>query len=357
MLIVLLLGIICVFTAYLSRFKESQWGLKLSFILIFLFLGLRYNYGNDYKTYYLMFSAISKESLTDLFNPLPLYEPGWVIINWLFKGMGFFSMNIFIAAISCIIYYNFIVTFLDKKYYWLAVFIYIFYPGFMLLHSTAMRQSLSIMLFVYSYKFIVDRKFTKYFLTSVLAISFHYTAVILIPIYLIVFFKKRVNLLLGGILFFIYTYLLFFGSNIAPYMKLLINNFYEKYDAYSDPSAVSSGLGFIYYTFLFVLILYFERFQINSISRLFKISIVGFFFIPLPLIIDMTGRMLMYFTPATIVTYPILAKTIISPYSRLAFITFFILISLFQFIQFMYSDIYNPYFFEYNTIFSAPVWQ
>lgn len=51
MIVTTLLGIITVILAYLAKYKNVQLGLKTSFILILIFLALRYNFGNDYKKY------------------------------------------------------------------------------------------------------------------------------------------------------------------------------------------------------------------------------------------------------------------------------------------------------------------
>lgn len=357
MITTIILGIFSVLFAFIAKYKNTGWGLKVSFSLIFLFLALRYNLGNDYETYRLMFSVISQSSLRELFAPLPVYEPAWVLLNWLFRHIGFFAMNAVLALFSCAIYYRFITKYLSPEYYWLAIFLYIFHPGFLLLHSTAMRQAPAIMLFVFSFDYLYNKDAFRYFLCILLASLFHYSAIILLPLYLLVFFNRKIGLLHIVIFISIFVSLFIFGSNLSPYVKLVITNFSEKYDAYQNPGVVSSGLGFFYYSVLFIMTLYFERMQNREVALVFKIAIISFLMIPLPLIIDMTGRLLMYFTPATIIVYPFIRASLKKPISKIIFSIIIVVITLFQFFQFFYSETYHKYFIDYHTIFSASKWQ
>jgi len=354
MLVTILLGILCVFFGVLANYKNTAWGLKVSFSFIFLFLALRYNFGNDYETYALMFNVIGQYELNELFDPLPLYEPGWVFLNWLFRDIGFFAMNAALAFLSCIVYYRFIKKYLDPGYYWLAIFLYIFYPGFLLIHSTAMRQAPAIMLFVLSIDYLIKKDGIRYFTCIGLATLFHYSALILFPVYLLIYFNREIRLLYGSIFVSIFLIVFVFGEILSPYLKFLIISFSEKYDAYQEPGVVSSGTGFIYYSALFILTLFFERKQNREIAIVFKVAILSYLMIPLPLIIDMTGRLLMYFVPATIIVYPIIAKEFKNIFIKIGFSTILVFLTLFQFIQFFYSDIYQPHFGIYHTIFSAP---
>jgi hypothetical protein len=49
MLIATILGLITTLLAYIARSEKNRMCLKLAFILIFVFLALRYNFGNDYN--------------------------------------------------------------------------------------------------------------------------------------------------------------------------------------------------------------------------------------------------------------------------------------------------------------------
>jgi hypothetical protein len=357
MLITILLGILSVFCAYLARYKESKWGLKAAFVFVYFFLALRYDFGNDYKWYMVSFNSLNEFMFKDYLNMLLPYEPGWIFLNLVFSKLGFFALTAFLAIINCIIYYRFIKRYVPVNMYWLAVFIYIYQPNFMLLHSSAMRQSISIMIFVFSIDYLVNKNTLKYFACVLLASLFHYTALILIPIYFLAYYKNKISTPIGIIIITFYLSLFFYRSYFSILINFAVLNFYEKYDYYQNAAEVNSGLGFIYYTLLFILTLYFEKFQTKEISLIFKISVVSFLIIPLALIVDMTGRLGMYFSPTLMIVFPMLYKSMNKIYYKYSFLIILIMLTFFQFFQFFYSDNYKIYFFEYNTIFSAPVWQ
>ncbi len=353
MLVTIFLGILSTFFAYISKFNDSRWGIRITFFLIYLFLALRFNFGNDYEWYQISFDSISGLTISDFLNTLLPYEPGYVILNWIFRDAGFFLMTAFLAIFNCIIYYKFISKHLPRNLYWLAIIIYIFQPSFLLLQSSAMRQSISIMLFIFSTQFIQKREFIKYLICIILAILFHYTAFFLLPIYFFFYKNDKLSDFSKVLFFIIYISLFLLSSSISPYFKILVGVFSEKYEYYQNAAVTNSGLGFLYYSFLFILTLYFEKSQSDENRLLFKISIISFLIIPLALIIDMTGRIGMYFSPATIVVFPLIFKEIKNKYGKFLFASVLILLTLFQFFQFMFSDNYMPYFFHYKTIFSS----
>lgn len=356
MIVTIVLGIFSILFAYLAKYKNTQWGLKVSFTLIFFFLALRYNFGNDYETYLKGFIGFSQSDLEGLYYYLLTNEPGWILLNWLFRSLGFFAMTAMLALISCAIYYRFITKYVSVRYYWLAIFLYIFHPVFMIINSSAMRQSIAIMIFVLSLDYLCKKDAIRYFLCIGFASLFHYTALTLLPVYLLVFLNRKIRLVYGSILISIYASLFLFGSSLTPYLKLVITTFSEKYDYYQDAGVVKSGLGFLYYSTLFVLVLYFERLQIKEVALVFKIAVVSFLIIPLALIVDMTGRLGIYFAPATIVVYPIIVMNLKKTISKTILSTILVAFTLFQFFQFFYSDDYKDYFGIYQTVFSAPQW-
>lgn len=357
MIVTIILGIFSVLFAYLAKYKHAQWGLKASFTLIFFFLALRYDFGNDYKNYVDIFINYARNDQIDFkYFFVSYYEPGYLLLIWLFRTLGFFAMTAVLALFSCAIYYRFIVKYVPVKYYWFAIFLYIFFPGFMLIHSTAMRQSIAVMIFVFSIDFIYKKDAIRYFLCIGLASLFHFTALILFPVYLLAFLNRKINIVYGGLFVLTFASLFLFGNYLSPYLKLIITNFSDRYDSYQDPGVVSTGLGFLYYSALFIIILYCERMQRREVALVFKIAVVSFLLIPLSLIVEMIGRLGIYFAPATIIVYPFVLMNLKKPISKIIFSSMLLVITVFQFFQFFYSETYRDYFGSYQTIFSAPQW-
>ena len=152
---VALFNIVFVLLAYLAQYKNQEYLLKFSFFLIFLFLALRYDYGNDYQSYLNVFLNLERSGSIDRFyDSNDHFELGWLYLCQLFQPLGFFAMVTMLAAFNCFIYYSFIKKFVPPHYYWFSLLLYTFDPGMMLVHSSAMRQSLAISIFIYSIEFI-----------------------------------------------------------------------------------------------------------------------------------------------------------------------------------------------------------
>lgn len=356
MIATIVLGIFSVIFASLARYQRMQWGLKASFALIFLFLALRYNFGNDYEGYASGFDNIKNYDQYSLSDFLLQYEPGWIFLNWLFKPLGFFAMTAMLAFLNCVVYYRFIFKYVPVEYYWFSVFVYVFYPDFMLVHASAMRQSVAILFFVISIDCLLRKNSIRYFFCIALASLFHYTAVILFPVYLLTFINCKIRLMYGVVIASVFLSLFVFGPSLSPYFKLLISGVYSKYEFYQDAGEINSDLGFAYYSVLFAFILYFERFQNREIALFFKVAVVGFLFVPLTLVIEIFARAGMYFMPAIIVVYPNILMIKKNVVVNVLFLAVIILVTIYQFFAFFYSDTYSEYYRDYQTFFSVPQW-
>jgi transmembrane protein EpsG len=355
LLITLLLGLICLIVNFIAYFQKNDWGLKISFFLIFLFLGLRYDFGNDYETYINLFNRVAEnEDIAFDQNMYFFYEPGWMFLNWLFRPIGFFGMTIAIASFYSITIYKLIKKYIPPKYYWLAVFFVVFNPGFLLVHSTTMRQTVAILIFLSSLNYILEKRIFLFIICILFAATFHYTSLTTLMISPFLFNNRKVSVLYGYILFAIYLLLFLLGNTMAPYFGQLVSLFSERYGSYSDEGTANSGLGFLLYSSLFLLTIKLDKLQDKTIALFFKLGIVYFMLMPFTLIIEMTSRIGMYYSPAVVIVYPFILKTL--KLAKPIFLLVMILFTIYQFFQFFYSSTYKDYFMEYHTIFSAPKW-
>lgn len=353
MLAVIILGILAVSFAWLAKYRNVAFGLNISFTLIFIFLALRYNFGNDYKGYLDIFIEINKYKSFDLFDKSIHAEPGWILLCKLFKPFGFFAMTAILSLLHCFIYYSFIKKFVPIRYYWLAVFLYIFNSGFLLVQASAMRQSVAIEVFIFSLSYLYKKDAIRYFLCVGIAWLFHSSAVILLPIYLLTYINGKINK--GGIIIlasiFIATFI-FIGS-IGPYLNQFVNIYFNQYEGYKEAVVLGSGLGLLFIFIPFFLTLNYERFQSRETALIFKLVIISFIFIPLGFIIQLIGRMGMYFMPATLIVYPVIQMNLKTAIYKYLFLGSLALITLYEFFMFFQSDVWRDAFGNYQTIFSA----
>ena len=80
MWVTLVVGIISVFFAWLESSGRWRHGLKSSLFIIFIFLALRYDFGNDYMGYFEYFKDINSNENLNLIT-VKGTEIGWVYLN------------------------------------------------------------------------------------------------------------------------------------------------------------------------------------------------------------------------------------------------------------------------------------
>lgn len=391
MVVVITLGVVTVLLAYLAQWQKRATSLKIAFVLIFLFLALRYNFGNDYNNYLIGFMEISSNA--KIFLTDAKWEPGWRFLHIIFRPFGFFAMVGTLALIHCIILYRFVRRYVPPKYYWLALFIYIFEPYLMLIECSAMRQTVAISLFLLSIDFLIRKKAIGYFICILIGISMHKSALVLLPVFVLAFFQWRLTkpLALGYLLCFISLFI--FGEQLFPYIIKFTDIFFHGYvSEYRGGRSFSSGIGLMFMLFQLISILYYSGLQfkpqngwdsgemeseydidyipydtpesdlspsyntdltVKANRILFLFAILTYMFIPLGLMIGMVGRVNLYFLPALIVVFPLVLNGSKSAFFRLAFLSALIFFTLFKFMMFFYNPLWER-FTVYHTIFSAP---
>lgn len=358
MIVVILLGLFAMFFALMEGTGQIKYGLKISFGLIFIFLALRYNYGSDYPEYLNLFRKINQNTGISVFDDYWKVEAGWIILNRLCAPLGFFGMTAILALLNCYIYYSFIKKYVPSKYYWLSIFLYIFNTSFLLIHSTAMRQSVAIGLFIFSLDYLYNKKALRYFLCIATASLFHLSALTLIPLILLGIFNWKMNKKFGIILFSVLLSLFILGKLLLPFINNFISLYFIKfivYDTVITQTKSGSGLGFLFQIFLFSLTLYYALSQENENSLLFKIALIAFFFIPLTFIMSMIDRIQMYFITIAIAVYPIIFSNIKVTLYKYSILFLLILYTLYDFSLFFESPVWKDSFSTYHTILSSPL--
>jgi transmembrane protein EpsG len=353
MITTIFIGVIAILFGYLTRYNQFRWGLKASFILIFIFLALRYNFGNDYNNYWDFFRNIKYTSILSFYeiNNSRL-EIGWIVLNKLFAPFGYFLMIAFIAAINCIIYYRFINKYVPTKYFGFAVFIYVFNPNMMLVQVSAIRQSIAIMLFVFAFDFIMRRKLLYYMLVIFLASFFHTSALILLPVYFLVKLRWKVGFesIISAVLLFLTIILV--SNYIAKQIVLFTEAYFNQYSNYLDQSQVSFGFMIIFSIFLLIIFLRYINFNDINNHALFIIAIIYLFLIPVTAIFPMIGRLNYYFQMSTIAVFPLILHNSRNKTFKLLFITIVVAETLLMVFIFFNSPTYFKYYETYQTIFS-----
>lgn len=204
-----------------------------SFVLVWLFAGIRYFVGIDYESYTLIFLTIANSST----------EPGFRFINLLISIIGLNVQWVFLIS-SFITFYFFYKGI--SKYstdIFLSVFLLLF-CGFFIESLNIVRQYIAISIFFYSVQFILSKNLMKYVLCIGLASCFHYSAILLISAYFIL------NLNIGK-----WWYLVLVVAFLLPFVLPITSVFslIPGYDIYfpasglerEDSGSANLGIGFL----------------------------------------------------------------------------------------------------------------
>jgi hypothetical protein len=352
----IVIGIVAVFLAWLESSKKDKNGLMLSLFVIFVFLALRYDFGNDYMNYLNSFLEINQYRSLDFSAFVePAYEFGWVFINRIFAPLGFFIMTAALAAFTCFVLYRFIKKYVPQEYYWFAIFLFVFQPYNMLVTSSAMRQEVAVMLFLLAIDFLYTKKFIHFLLMVFLATLFHTSAYFLLLLVLLNIVNWRITIPSIVAILIIFTIPLAFPEQLQSEFTSLIINYLSIYEIYTvDTLFESLGLGFLINVVIMLVVLYYAPEQKNENLLLFKIAIITYLIVSLDVSIHMIGRLNQYLQLVFMAIFPVVFLSIKKDFLRLSFIAIIVFFTLYQFHAFFQSDVWREYFIDYQTIFSAP---
>lgn len=224
---------------YCIHSKSEKKFLPWVFILVGLYLGVRYNYMPDYVPYHRTF---------DNFNSLENYiydaerdhaEYGWFLLNRLFGPVGFYTFVFVCSCVFAYANYNFFTLYkIECKYLFVALFGMIACANFSIL-SSAQRQFVATAVFLFAYKYciygriselrdLISQRVAIYYLLIWVSSTFHSSAIILefIPlVYFLPYKRKPVLIALGAFFFAV----LFAGATFLPN---IMHSVIEQSDSY-----------------------------------------------------------------------------------------------------------------------------
>lgn len=179
---------IILFSLYLKEQKKLKYhhdvtGVRVTaFVLLLFFFGLRGHLFTDFTIYYRFYERVSP--ITEPNDFLNYFEPGFVIYSKILKTI---SPNYFFWVFINTFIDLFALTFVFRKYCKSTILPFIFFLAFqgVLIESNLIRNMKALDCFFFSIPYLLDRKIWKYMAWNLLGISFHYSAIIFIPMYFI----------------------------------------------------------------------------------------------------------------------------------------------------------------------------
>lgn len=213
--------------------------LLCAFVLVGLYLGVRYNYMPDYVHYHRLFNIYNSYTNYKYDPEYEHVEYGWFVLNRLFGFIGYFG---FVFVCSCLFAYANYIFFktqkIENKYLIVSIFGMITCANFSVL-SSAQRQFVATTVFLLAYRYCIYGKITRirdlisanaliYYMLIWIASMFHASAIILEVIPFLYFFpyKNKIILFGSGIVFIA---VLFVGESFLP---AIMNSIIEQSDSY-----------------------------------------------------------------------------------------------------------------------------
>ena len=181
--------------------------------LLFAFIfGCRYNVGVDYYTYYTDY--LYNWSNRDI-------EPGFLFIKETFQNNNL-HFALYFGFIAFIQIFFFMIAFRKRAYLYPSILLVLFLSCIELNWMNTIRQSVAVCIFVYATTFIDKKQPLKYIIACLLAMQFHNSAIILLPLYFITYIPILKNkwFSIG-----IYLAALFINTLPIEQFDIIFNNF------------------------------------------------------------------------------------------------------------------------------------
>lgn len=334
--------------------KNNKYNNIFSFIILFLFMGSRYEIGSDWELYYSIAQKIEYLDYSIFYpfwNEISPIQYGWgelyryfnfeISNRVLYKIVWFFKcpqLIIYIYSFLILIFIKLGLKNIKKEYIKYSWILFFSFQEFFLLDLNLMRQAVAISIIFFSYKYIIKENKSKFIICILVAMSFHTSAILCIFLYLVNYLNsisRKTMIILYFLCYFVkdITLIILKNSTFIP----------DKYIGYLQQT-FSGGIKINY--LLNLLGIFFIIFIANKYEtrKLVIIILIGFY---INIIFKGTGflviRTRVYFLIFSLYMTPLLYKNKIRKY--IFYICCFILLnlSLLNDIVSEYGGIYVPY--------------
>lgn len=350
MLTVIFINAIAVFLAFLAKAGNERM-MTLSQLVLSLVYGVRYDYGNDYWNYFDSYQGIANGYLPDS------TEPGWILLNILCQPIGYFGLIFVVTFFEYHVIYKHIKIYVDRKYWWLSIFIFTFTFNFQLLGCSMMRQFLAMTILLYSIKYIVRKKFFKFFIIILIAFCFHRTSLIFLPIYFLCLKNYKLKSWTWiGLAICIFFLFMTFALRYMEYLlaiSLMVDD--DKYSRYLIGEEGSYSFTIIFDVVWMALLMY--KCSDNRLRTvLVLISVLSYFFLPFTFLLVILLRLMLFYSIYFIFSIPNMINSLKSIIFRYGVLSLYTILMLKRSFDSFTGETYGEFYDTFQTILSAPTW-
>ncbi|MBV1709527.1 MAG: EpsG family protein [Erysipelothrix sp.] len=304
-LLIILIIFLKVITDYLKVKDKDKTFLILTGVLIVIFFGLRngeIRYGSDLNNYYRTYiDAIHLD--WNVYFRLYSDDFGFYLLvrilaslipdpQFMFFAMGFF-----------LIYPTFRFIYKYSRNAFISVLVFMS-SGLFIFFLSGFRQSLALVIILYSLDFILKRKFIEFLILILIAFSFHQSAIVFLPMYLIL------NVKMTTIKVIVSTLSLMFLTIYTDYLLNIGNNFFDRsFERIGSQSVLGGFINITMNVFVLVIVFFVLRhkksWKLNKTEHAFLFMLLigtGIYFLRFQALVF--ERISLYFTSVLIVLLP-----------------------------------------------------
>lgn len=259
-----------------SKLKKSQITQSLFAIFLIIFLCFGYMTGSDWRSYEKWYEWGIVSILLGGYK-----EPGYHLYSMFFKfiGVSFWPYFIFTKTVLFLIIFRFV-----KRLYPNNIFQFWMYflPwfGFFLFIDNPARNAIAVGIFLLSFKYLINRSLAIYLVFTLFAMSFHASAIIMIPLYYLANrgFKSK-----SLIIIFIIVNIIFSSQEV---LRFLITSLFSKFPFIDGMISRAFGrnipgslisFGLILHILLFFILLSYRNSIVNNLKfgkQIFNLAIL-----------------------------------------------------------------------------------
>lgn len=237
-----LIGVVTFIRSYSLLRDTRKIEIICSGLLIFIFSALRgQTVGVDLPTYSNNFIQIASWSVTDILNSSTAYSWSRDQFFWVFlKFLTYVSVNpqIMIVAISAIVAISISILIYRSKSDVLICFLIFTCLRYFSFTMTGLRQAIAMSILYFAFKYLGAKKFIPFVVITLIAMTFHQSALLFLLAYPIMLLKKtRYILILCSFFLFISFSFKSFFSVILSFLPF----FEDRFHHYSQIKTGSSG--------------------------------------------------------------------------------------------------------------------
>lgn len=326
--------------------------LDVSMWVMILVYGIRYDFGNDYWSYYNLFLDIKTFGLIE-----GRTDPIWGLLMYVCRPIGYFGFIFLITGFEYYTIYKHIKIYVKPKNWWIAVLIFNFTFNFQLLGCSMMRQFFAICILMYSIRYVSTKQILRFLLILAIAVGIHKTSIIFLLVLLFGIKIPKLNkwywiALATG--FFIGLTIL--ASKYIHYLELAALIFEDdKFNNYLNGDQGSYSFTILFDIFWMILLMYFYP-KNRSAQVICMIGVLSYLIFPFTFSVVILSRIVVYFSIYLIFALPNSFSSVKTPALKYGLIVLYSILMIKRTIFNLTGATYGEYYNTFQTILSAEKW-